>query len=72
MSIAKVKQNTSREHLTKVLDILWGKQLCAKGSKCDFLRKEVQFLIYQVNRDQVHTDPKKIEAVQIWPIPQTV
>ncbi len=33
-------------HIKKVLDILREKQLYAKGSKCDFWRKEVQFLGY--------------------------
>jgi hypothetical protein len=60
------------EHIRKVLDILREKQLYAKSSKCDFWRREVQFLGYRVKEDQVHTDPKKVEAVKNWPIPQTV
>jgi len=39
--------------------------------KCEFLRKEVSYLGYILEENGVRPDPKKIEAVQIFPYLKT-
>eukprot|EP00961_Rhodomonas_salina_P037487 503739-Rhodomonas_salina.1 len=60
------------EHIEKVLQVLRQQQLFAKGSKCDFFKKEVQFLGFVVCKGQVDKDPAKVEAVREWPEPTNV
>jgi len=60
------------QHIQQVLQILRDKKLFAKGSKCDFFKKEVQFLGFRVKSNQITTDPEKIKAIQDWPQPSTV
>ena len=60
------------QHVRKVMEILRKEHLFAKGSKCDFVRTEVEFLGFRVRQGQVDKDPHKIEAVRDWPIPSTV
>ena len=43
-----------------------------KPAKCDFLKQEVAYLGHRISKEGVSTDPKKIEAVQSWPIPRNV
>ncbi|GJS15037.1 putative reverse transcriptase domain-containing protein [Tanacetum coccineum] len=43
----------------------------AKFSKCDFWLESVQFLGHVINREGVHVDPAKIEAVKNWPVPKS-
>uniref|UniRef100_A0A2C9W200 Reverse transcriptase/retrotransposon-derived protein RNase H-like domain-containing protein n=1 Tax=Manihot esculenta TaxID=3983 RepID=A0A2C9W200_MANES len=45
-------------------------KLFAKASKCYFEEKAVEYLGHVINGEGVHTDPKKVQAVQAWPIPQ--
>ena len=70
-----IYSNTREEHLThirKVLEVLRTRKLYAKGTKCEFFRKEVQFLGFQVRGGTVDKDPAKVAAVQDWPVPTTV
>lgn len=60
------------KHIRLVLAILQAKKLYAKGSKCDFFRQEVLFLGFHVKQGEIHTDLRKIEAIQDWPLPTTV
>ena len=46
--------------------------LYAKESKCEFFRKEVKFLGYIVGAEGLKVDPAKVEAVQAWPVPNSV
>lgn len=39
--------------------------------KCEFLRREVMYLGHIIGEDGVRPDPKKVEAVQKFPRPQT-
>ncbi|KAL8091679.1 hypothetical protein AgCh_034079 [Apium graveolens] len=54
------------EHLRTTLGILREEQLFAKFSKCEFWRKEAQFLGHVINKEGVLVDPSKIEAVSNW------
>nr|GEV30579.1 hypothetical protein [Tanacetum cinerariifolium] len=58
-------------HLGLVLKLLKKEKLYAKFYKCEFWLREVQFLRHVINRDGIHVDPSKIEAVKKWKAPIT-
>ena len=60
------------QNLTKVFDRLDDANLKLNAKKCCFFRKEVEFLGHIVSREGVHSDPKKIEAIQNIAIPKNV
>ena len=43
-----------------------------KPSKCYFFKEEIEYLGHVVSGEGISTNPKKVEAVIKWPIPQTV
>ncbi|KAD4180450.1 hypothetical protein E3N88_29041 [Mikania micrantha] len=59
------------DHLRKVLELLRAEQLYARFSKCEFWLKEVHFLGHVINKDGIHVDPAKIEAIKNWTTPST-
>ena len=59
-------------HLRKVLEILATNKLYAKRSKCMFACKEVEYLGHVIIAEGVHTDPRKVAAMQQWPIPMYI
>src|SRR5215469_17648531 len=46
-------------------------KLCARVHKCRFLQQEVDYLGYIVGRGVIRHDPKRVEAITSWPLPQT-
>lgn len=60
------------EHLETVFKVLAEKQLYIRMHKCTFNAPEVKFLGHIVGNDQVKPDPKKVEVVRNWPVPQNV
>ncbi|GJS08981.1 putative reverse transcriptase domain-containing protein [Tanacetum coccineum] len=58
-------------HLGLVLELLKEEKLYAKYSKCEFWLRDVQFLGHVINKDGIHVDPSKIEAVKNWKTPRT-
>ncbi|KAD7477365.1 hypothetical protein E3N88_00501 [Mikania micrantha] len=68
---SKTKQE-HEDHLRKVLELLRAEQLYAKFSKCEFWFKEVHFLGHVINKDGIHVDPSKIEAIKNWTTPSTL
>lgn len=58
--------------LEKVFEKLAEAGLKLKPSKCKFLEKEVRFLAHIVSENGVEPDPRKIEALKNWPVPQNV
>ncbi|CAI7810179.1 unnamed protein product [Closterium sp. NIES-54] len=60
------------EHLRKVFEILWKNMFYVKLSKSDFALKKVQFLGHMVSAEGVHVDPRKIEVVKKWKVPENV
>ncbi|KAK1413557.1 hypothetical protein QVD17_35332 [Tagetes erecta] len=59
------------EHLRILLELLRIKRLYAKFSKCEFWLSEVQFLGHVVNKNGIHVDPAKVEAISKWENPKT-
>jgi hypothetical protein len=60
------------EHLRMVLQVLREHQLYAKFSKCDFFKKEIQYLGHVISVEGVAVDPAKIKAIMDWPAPRNV
>ena len=67
-----IYSHTREEHLRIVLNILRGKQLYAKLSKCDFWMSEIQFLGHVISAQEISVDPSKVEVVLQWKRPKTV
>nr|XP_043615868.1 uncharacterized protein LOC122587767 [Erigeron canadensis] len=59
------------EHLKLVLELLQKEKLYAKFSKCEFWLEEVHFLGHVVNKEGIHVDPSKFDAVKNWRRPET-
>ncbi|CAI7878745.1 unnamed protein product [Closterium sp. NIES-54] len=60
------------EHLRKVFEILRKNKFYVKLSKSDFALKKIQFLGHMVSAEGVHVDPRKIEAVKKWKVPENM
>ncbi|KAJ9536428.1 hypothetical protein OSB04_un000386 [Centaurea solstitialis] len=58
-------------HLRLILELLKAEKLYAKFSKCEFWIREVHFLGHVVNKEGIHVDPAKVEAVKKWEAPKT-
>ncbi|KAJ9539019.1 hypothetical protein OSB04_031752 [Centaurea solstitialis] len=59
------------QHLRLILELLKTERLDAKFSKCEFWIREVHFLGHVVNKEGIHVDPAKIEAIKKWEAPKT-
>jgi hypothetical protein len=60
------------KHLKLVLNKLRQHGLYANAKKCEFFKRELEFLGHIIGRDGIKVDPKKTEAVKRWPKPTTV
>jgi hypothetical protein len=60
------------EHLRMVLQVLREHQLYAKFNKCDFFKKEIQYLGHVISVEGVAVDPAKIKEIMDWPAPRNV
>ncbi|KAI3696046.1 hypothetical protein L1987_79055 [Smallanthus sonchifolius] len=58
-------------HLKLILELLSNENLYAKFSKCEFWIREVHFLGHVINKEGIHVDPSKIEAIKNWEAPKT-
>jgi len=61
-----------KQHLDAVLQLLRDNKLYAKMSKCQFFQEELAYLGHLVGKDGIKVDPKKVESVRDWPVPQNV
>ncbi|GJV53327.1 putative reverse transcriptase domain-containing protein [Tanacetum coccineum] len=59
------------KHLKIILELLKKERLYAKFSKCAFWLDSVQFIGHVIDRNGVHVDPAKIEAIRNWAAPTT-
>ncbi|GJP46830.1 hypothetical protein CLOM_g6084, partial [Closterium sp. NIES-68] len=55
--------------LEAVFSLLQQHRLITKGSKCEFLKQEMEFLGHVISIDGVKIDPKKIATIQDWKPP---
>ena len=60
------------ENLCAVLERIREYGLKLKPSKCKLFQKSVKFLGRIVSKEGIATDPEKTEAVQNWPVPETI
>jgi len=60
------------QHLKAVFEILRENKFVVSREKSCFNLPEVNYLGHVVGRDGVKVDPKKVQAVQDWPKPETV
>lgn len=59
------------EKLKLVLDRFKENKLKIRPDKCYFLKKEVNYLGHIISKAGITVDPKKIEAIKLYPIPRT-
>ena len=43
-----------------------------KPRKCEFFKSRIHYLGHIISKNGIETDPKKIEAIENWPVPHTV
>ncbi|GKV41417.1 hypothetical protein SLEP1_g48955 [Rubroshorea leprosula] len=65
-------EESHKEHLAIVLQILREKKLYAKFDKCEFWLNQISFLGHIVSKDGISVDPSKVEAVVKWERPTSV
>ncbi|XP_058614801.1 uncharacterized protein LOC131529211 [Onychostoma macrolepis] len=61
-----------RHHVTQVFQLLREHHLYLKLEKCEIHRSTVQFLRYNISPDGIQMDQGKVNAIQEWPLPQSV
>ncbi|GJS78432.1 putative reverse transcriptase domain-containing protein [Tanacetum coccineum] len=59
------------KYLKIILELLRKERLYAKFSKCKFWLESVSLLGHVIDRNGVHVDPAKIEAIRNWASPTT-
>ena len=60
------------KHVREVLTRLRAQKLYAKRSKCEFFRKEVEFLGHRIGANGLSVSQDKIDAVKQWKPPRNV
>jgi len=61
-----------QEHVRKVLEKLRENNLYGNPTKSEFGLTELEYVGHIVSKDGLKVDPKKIEAIEEWPQPETV
>ena len=70
-----IYSKTKEEHLKHiriVLELLRKHKLYGKRSKCDFMKDSIAYLGHIITRDGITVDPKKVDAIRTWDIPQNL
>jgi hypothetical protein len=60
------------KHLEQVLKILREHKLYAKLKKCEFFKDQVEYLGHIVSAKGIQVDPRKIQAIEQWPVPASL
>ncbi|GJP66737.1 hypothetical protein CLOP_g23646 [Closterium sp. NIES-67] len=67
-----IYSKTREQHL-KDLEVFFQRlqrhRLITKGSKCEFLKQEMEFLGHVISTEGIRIDPKKLRAIQEWKPP---
>ncbi|CAI7869169.1 unnamed protein product [Closterium sp. NIES-54] len=67
-----VYSKTREQHLRDLEEVFWRLQqnrLITKGSKCEFLQSELEFLGHVVSGEGIKIDPRKVTAILEWKPP---
>ena len=40
--------------------------------KCSFMMKNIKYFRYVIDSTGIHVDPKKVQILKYWPIPQNI
>jgi hypothetical protein len=59
-------------HVRLVLKVLKREKLVVCKAKSSFAQQEIKYLGHIVDEQGIRPDPKKVEAVQTWPVPKNV
>ncbi|GJP64944.1 hypothetical protein CLOP_g21877 [Closterium sp. NIES-67] len=65
-----MKEHT--QHIKWVLRKLRKHKFYARLWKCHFYKRELEYLGHLIRNNGLKVDPKKVVAVQNWPVPQDV
>ena len=55
-----------------ILELIRKAHLQIKLRKCEFFQSEIKFLGHKISEEGIHTDPKKVEAIQTLPAPKNL
>ena len=64
-----------KEHdqlVRRVLQVLRQNQLYLRYEKCTFTQNTIEYLGFIVDNREICMDPKKVEAIQVWPEPKNL
>src|SRR6478609_8752582 len=59
-------------HMRLVLEVLIREKFYGCKAKSSFAQKDVKYLGHIVDKQGICPDPKKVEAVQTWPVSKNV
>jgi hypothetical protein len=59
-------------HVRLVLEVLKRERFFVWKAKSSFAQSEIKYLGHIVDKPGIRPDPKKVEAVQTWPVPKNV
>jgi transposase InsO family protein len=60
------------KHVHLILQKLEEAKLLVNPEKCVFHSQKVDFLGYVITPEEIHMDPKKVDAINEWPVPTTL
>jgi hypothetical protein len=61
-----------QSHVRLVLEVLKREKFFVCKAKSSFAQTEIKYLGHIVDKQGIRPDPKKVEAVQTWPVPKNV
>lgn len=60
------------EHLRIILETLYAANMKVSDEKCKFYMQKVEFLGHIISNGRIKVDPKKVETIENYPLPQTL
>ncbi|GJX58806.1 RNA-directed DNA polymerase [Tanacetum coccineum] len=70
--VYSITEMDHQSHLQQLFEVLDREKLYGNLEKCDFFASQVTFLGYIVSAQGIQVDNKKIQAIQDWPVSQTI
>ena len=56
----------------QVLQVLRQNRLYLQYKKCTFAQNTIKYLGFIVDNREIHMNPKKVKAIQVWPEPKNL